>query len=80
MFGFSLLFPVPHLSFEHLLRIILPNESCLADFELLPVGVEIFHFNLCSECLDESFVLSDFEKFEVGIAFVPPIEPTVGVH
>lgn len=80
MLRLSFFFPIPAFHFEHLVRVILSDESGLADLKLFPTRIEILHHNFSSFGLDHCFISPYFHEFDVRIAFVPEVEEAVGVH
>lgn len=80
MLCLSFFFPVPALNLEFLFQIILANQSRHFYFNLFPAWVQVLIDYFCSSRLDESVVFPDFQKFEIGVTFIPEIKPTVCVH
>jgi len=80
MLRLSFLFPVPDFSLEELVWIVLSHQASLADLELFPAWIEVFHLYFGSYGLNKSLVSSDFEKFQVRIALIPKVKPAISVH
>ena len=79
MLMFTLFFPIPTLHLKLTLTSISEEFAC-RNFKRFPIRAQIVHNDLCSGSLQKRVVGTNFQKFQVGVAFVPKVKERVSIH